>query len=187
MVKDKGDRGADSVSNCRISPKFCSERATGVGVDDPADPGKTILERTGCRGGEMNTITVGRLIEAARAARLRAHAPFSHFLVGAAIEAEDGRIVAGCNVESASYGLTICAERVAVFKAISEGIRGGVRIAVVADTEIPTPPCGACRQWLWEFGGDLEVVLANLHGEEKARHRMRELLPFPFDAHLLQR
>ena len=125
-----------------------------------------------------------RLIEAARAVRLHAHAPFSHFLVGAALETDDGRIVTGCNVENATYGLTVCAERVAVFKAISKGCRRFVRVAVVADTEAPTPPCGACRQILWEFGGDLEVILANLK-EEKGRHRMRDLLPLPFDARLL--
>ena len=94
-------------------------------------------------------------------------------------------MVTGCNCESASYGLTMCAERVAVFKAICEGIQGGVRICVMADTAEPTPPCGACRQWLWEFGGDMEVILANLQGE-KSRHRMRDLLPYPFDARLLK-
>jgi cytidine deaminase len=125
-----------------------------------------------------------RLVEAARAVRLRAHAPFSHFLVGAALEADDGQVIAGCNVESASYGLTMCAERVAVFKAVSEGLRRFRRIAVVADTAEPTPPCGACRQVLWEHGGDLEVVLANL-AEVKAHHRLKDLLPYPFDARLL--
>jgi cytidine deaminase len=125
------------------------------------------------------------LIEAARAVRLNAHARFSHFQVGAALEAVDGRIFTGCNVENATYGLTVCAERVAVWKAISEGHRRFVRVAVVADTEEPTPPCGACRQILWEFGGDLEVILANLQGE-KARFRLRELLPYPFDAHFFQ-
>jgi len=124
------------------------------------------------------------LLDAARAARLHALAPFSNFNVGAALETEDGHIVTGCNVENASYGLTICAERVAMFKAISEGHRRFVRIAVVADTEAPTPPCGACRQILWELGGDLEVILGNL-SEEKGRFRMRELLPLPFDARLL--
>jgi cytidine deaminase len=125
-----------------------------------------------------------KLIESALLARRSAHAPFSKFLVGAAIECEDGRIVTGCNCESASYGLTMCAERVAVFKALSEGIHHGVRICVVADTSAPTPPCGACRQWLWEFGGDMEVILANLEGE-KARYRLSELLPYPFDARML--
>jgi cytidine deaminase len=130
------------------------------------------------------TASAESLIAAARAARQRAHAPFSKFLVGAAIEAADGTIVTGSNCESASYGLTMCAERVVVFKALSESIHGGVRICVVADTTEPTPPCGACRQWLWEFGGDMEVILANLEGE-KSRHRMRDLLPLPFDARLL--
>ena len=125
-----------------------------------------------------------RLIEAARAARLNAAAAFSGFKVGAALEAKDGRIFTGCNVENATYGLTVCAERVAVFKAISEGCREFVRIAVVADTVDPTPPCVACRQILWEFGGDLEVILANL-AEMKALHSLRELLPHPFDARLL--
>jgi cytidine deaminase len=93
-------------------------------------------------------------------------------------------VITGCNVENATYGLTICAERVAVFKALSEGHREFVRIAVVADTEAPTPPCGACRQILWEFGGDLEIVLANL-SEPKGLHRLSDLLPLPFDARLL--
>jgi cytidine deaminase len=124
------------------------------------------------------------LIEAARDVRLNAHANFSHFLVGAALEATDGRVFTGCNVENATYGLTVCAERVAVFKAISEGCRSFVRIAIVADTEDPTPPCGACRQILWEFGGDLEVILANLK-TEKARFSLAALLPHPFDARLL--
>ena len=105
--------------------------------------------------------------------------------MGAALETEDGQIITGCNVENATYGLTVCAERVAIFKAISEGHRRFVRVAVVADTEEPTPPCGACRQLLWEFGGNLEVVLGNLH-EEKARYRMKELLPHPFDDRLLK-
>jgi cytidine deaminase len=124
------------------------------------------------------------LLAAARAARLQAHAPFSRFLVGAALETAGGLVITGCNVENATYGLTICAERVAVFKAISEGHRQFTRIAVVADTEEPTPPCGACRQILWEFGGDLEVILGNLTGET-ARHSLKQLLPYPFDARLL--
>jgi cytidine deaminase len=126
-----------------------------------------------------------RLLDAARAVRLNAHAAFSNFKVGAALETADGRIITGCNVENATYGLTVCAERVAVFKAISEGERRFVRVAIVADTPDPTPPCGACRQILWEFGGDLEVILGNLH-EEKARHRLQDLLPHPFDARLLR-
>ena len=125
-----------------------------------------------------------KLVQAARQARERAHAPYSKFRVGAALETRDGLIVSGCNVENATYGLTICAERVAVVKAVSEGHHDFVRIAIVADTADPTPPCGACRQILWEFGGDIEVILANLT-EVTARHRLAELLPLPFDGRFL--
>ena len=124
------------------------------------------------------------LIRAARAARRHAHAPFSGFKVGAAIEAADGTIVTGCNIENATYGLTLCAERVAMFKALSDGHRTFRRVAVVADTQEPTPPCGPCRQILWEFGGDLEVILANLR-RETGRYQLAHLLPLPFDARLL--
>ena len=125
-----------------------------------------------------------RLVDAARRAREHAVADFSHFKVGAALETADGTIITGCNVENATYGLTICAERVAMFKALSEGHRSFRRVAVVADTTDPTPPCGACRQILWEFGGDLDVILANL-SEHKGTFRMKDLLPLPFDARLL--
>jgi cytidine deaminase len=104
--------------------------------------------------------------------------------VGAALETADGRLVSGCNIENASYGLTMCAERVAMFKALSEGHRAFVRIAIVADTELPTPPCGACRQILWEFAGDIEIVLANRH-RVAATHQMSELLPHAFDGKFL--
>ena len=124
------------------------------------------------------------LVAAARRAREFADAAFSHFKVGAALETADGTVVTGCNVENATYGLTICAERVAMFKALSEGHRAFTRIAVVADTEAPTPPCGACRQILWEFGGNLEITLANLTATS-GTHRLRDLLPLPFDARLL--
>ena len=123
------------------------------------------------------------LVIAARAAREHAVADFSHFKVGAALETADGLVITGCNVENATYGLTICAERVAIFKALSEGHRKFTRIAIVADTESPTPPCGACRQIIWEFGGDLEVVLANLDSVT-ALLQMRDLLPLPFDRRL---
>lgn len=126
------------------------------------------------------------LVIAARYARERARDTFSHFKVGAALETRDGRVITGCNIENATYGLTICAERVAVFKAVSDGIDAFTRIAVVADTEDPTPPCGPCRQILWEFAGDIEVILANLK-EEKGRYRLSELLPLPFDARLLSK
>ena len=124
------------------------------------------------------------LVKAARQARLKAVADYSHFKVGAALETADGTIVTGCNIENATYGLTVCAERVAMWKALSEGHRKFRRIAVVADTNEPTPPCGPCRQILWEFGGDLEVILANLR-REKGRHQLSALLPLPFDARLL--
>ena len=124
------------------------------------------------------------LIAAARQARRHAVATFSKFKVGAALETADGVIVTGCNVENATYGLTICAERVAMFKALSEGHRRFRRVAVVADTDAPTPPCGACRQILWEFGGDLEVLLANLK-RQTGTYRLADLLPLPFDARLL--
>ena len=124
------------------------------------------------------------LIEAAVEARQKAHAPFSGFQVGAALEDAAGRIHTGCNVENATYGLTVCAERVAVFKAISEGAREFRCIVVAADTEILTPPCGACRQILWEFCGDVEVVLTNLHGKTETM-RLSDLLPRPFDASFL--
>jgi cytidine deaminase len=125
------------------------------------------------------------LVEAARRARDYAVADFSGFKVGAALETGDGAIVTGCNVENATYGLTVCAERVAMFKALSEGHRTFRRVAVVADTASPTPPCGACRQILWEFAGDIEVTLANLE-TIAAQHRLAELLPHPFDKRLLE-
>lgn len=124
------------------------------------------------------------LVAAARAAREYAVAGFSHFKVGAALQTADGTIVTGCNVENATYGLTVCAERVAMFKALSEGHRTFVAVAIVADTADPTPPCGACRQILWEFGGDLAVYLANLT-EHTGSYHMKDLLPLPFDARLL--
>jgi len=124
------------------------------------------------------------LIEAALAVRKNAHAPFSKFLVGAAIEDEQGRIFTGCNVENATYGLTLCAERVAVFKAISEGARKFKRIVVAADTDLLTPPCGACRQILWEFCGNAELTLVNLAGKSETIC-LKDLFPRPFDASFL--
>jgi cytidine deaminase len=121
------------------------------------------------------------LLDAALRVRTRAYAPYSKFHVGAALEDSDGRIHTGCNVENASYGLTNCAERTAVFKAISEGVRSFRRIAVAADTAPLTPPCGACRQVLWEICGDIEVILVNLQGETESM-RLKDLLPRPFDA-----
>ena len=128
--------------------------------------------------------SAARLIAAARAVRERAVADFSGFKVGAALETADGQIITGCNIENASYGLTVCAERVAIFKAISEGHRAFARMVVVADTASPTPPCGACRQIMWEFCGDLQVILANLTAVT-ATLQMKDLLPLPFDRRLL--
>jgi cytidine deaminase len=126
----------------------------------------------------------GEFITDAIRARENAHAPFSNFKVGAALEDENGRIFTGCNIENATFGLTLCAERVALFKALSEGARNFRRIAVAADTAKLTPPCGACRQILWEFCGDIEIVLANLHGEVESL-RLASLFPRAFDASFL--
>jgi len=125
------------------------------------------------------------LIKAAADVRKNAYAPFSKFKVGSALLADDGSIVVGCNVESASYGLTVCAERVAIWKAISVGKTKIRRIAVVADTEKLTPPCGACRQIIWEFGGDIPVILANLNGRNETI-QMKDLLPRAFDTKFLK-
>lgn len=124
------------------------------------------------------------LLSAALAVRLNAFAPYSKFQVGAALEDTDERIHTGCNVENATYGLTVCAERVAVFKAISEGVRKFRRIAVAADTDDLTPPCGACRQILWEFCGDIELLLVNPRGKTET-YRLKDLFPKPFDASYL--
>lgn len=127
---------------------------------------------------------VDLLASAALAARENAHAPYSHFHVGAALEDSSGRVHTGCNVENATYGLTLCAERVAVFKAISEGARQFRRIAIAADTEALTPPCGACRQILWEFCGDIEITLLNPSGKTEAL-QLKDLFPRAFDASYL--
>lgn len=124
------------------------------------------------------------LVAAAIAARDHAFAPYSRFKVGAALEDTAGRVHTGCNVENATYGLTICAERVAVFKAISEGVRDFRRIAVAADTDQLTPPCGACRQILWEFCGDIEITMSNLRNQMET-YRLKDLFPRPFDVSYL--
>ena len=127
---------------------------------------------------------IGDLVRAAKQARLKARAPHSGFKVGAALETRRGKVYGGCNVENSTYGLTVCAERVAAWKALSEGESEFRRIVVVADTEELTPPCGACRQILWEYCGDIEVVLANLRSA-RTRFRLKELFPFPFDGRFL--
>jgi cytidine deaminase len=124
------------------------------------------------------------LIAAAKQARENAHAPYSNFRVGAALRAKSGRVFSGCNVENATLGLTCCAERTAIFKAISEGERGFEAIAVVADTDTLTPPCGACRQIIWEFCGDVPVIMANLKGKV-LQETMANLLPRAFDSSFL--
>ena len=125
-----------------------------------------------------------KLVAAAKAVRENAHAPYSNFRVGAALRAKSGRVYTGCNVENSTYGLTVCAERVAIFKAISEGERGFDAIAVVADTDTLTPPCGACRQLIWEFCGDVDIILANLKGQTEVV-RTKAIFPRPFDSSFL--
>lgn len=129
--------------------------------------------------------TEEELIAEAEKARENAYAPYSNFKVGAAVESESGDIYIGCNVESASYGLTVCAERVAIWKGISRGEKRFERIAVVVDTEELTPPCGVCRQIIWEFCGDVPVILSNLHGKTETV-QMSELLPRAFDSKFLK-
>ena len=125
-------------------------------------------------------MSVEDLIQAAWKARENALATYSHFKVGAALETADGKIYTGCNIENATYGLTVCAERVALWKAISEGERKFQRVAVVTATDRPGTPCGPCRQLMWEFCGDLEVILANPQGFRET-HRLSSLYPRPFD------
>ncbi len=120
------------------------------------------------------------LIAAARLALEHSHSPYSRFRVGAALLAEDGRVFTGTNVENASFGLSICAERTAVFKAVSEGCRRFTACAVITETDAPTPPCGACRQVLQEFAPDLVLYLSGRDGTVE-RHTLAELLPRPFD------
>jgi cytidine deaminase len=123
---------------------------------------------------------LSELTKLARAARRNAVAPYSNFKVGAALLLADGSIVTGCNIENATYGLTLCAERVAIFKAMSEGERKFAAIAVVADSKRLPAPCGPCRQIIWEFCGDVWVRLSDLKGKSR-QLRMSELLPHPFD------
>lgn len=120
------------------------------------------------------------LARLAREARQHAHAPYSRFRVGAALADSEGRVHTGCNIENATYGLTVCAERVAVFKAISMGVRAFQKIAIASDSADFTPPCGACRQILHEFCGDIEVVLAASDGRTEAT-TVGKLFPSPFD------
>jgi cytidine deaminase len=125
------------------------------------------------------------LIRSAMEAKGKAIAPYSGFRVGAAVETASGRVYTGCNIEASSYSLTICAERVALFKALSEGERDFTRIIIATDTDDFCPPCGACRQVLWDFAPDLEVILVNRKGE--AKHSwLRDLYPAAFGKHILR-
>jgi cytidine deaminase len=133
----------------------------------------------------VSTDNLQKIIESATNARQCALARYSNFCVGASLEAESGGVYTGCNIESAAYEQTICAERVAIWKALSEGERKFKRLAVVVDTERLTPPCGACRQVIWEFCGDIPVILANLRGMTETL-QMRDLLPRPFDSNFLE-
>jgi cytidine deaminase len=125
------------------------------------------------------------LIKAAQDVREKAYAPYSDFKVGAAVRTKEGKIYTGCNVESASYGLTVCAERVAIWKAVSEGEKEFTHVAVVADTQELTPPCGVCRQIIWEFCGDIPITFANLNDKNETL-QMKELLPRAFDTKFLK-
>lgn len=125
------------------------------------------------------------LIKKAKKAMAAAYSPYSHFKVGAAVLAKSGKIYTGCNVENCSYGLTICAERVAIFNAISAGERGFDVIAIVTDSVALTPPCGACRQVIWEFSKDIVILLTNLQSKQKTV-KISDLLPTPFDKDYLK-
>jgi len=125
------------------------------------------------------------LIRIANDARLCSLAPFSRFLVGAALRTKAGKIFTGCNIESASYGLTVCAERVAIWKALSECERDFTDLVVVVDTDQLTPPCGTCRQIIWEYCKHAKITLANLKGLSEVVD-IRELLPKAFDARFLK-
>ena len=121
-----------------------------------------------------------KLVAAAKEARVHALCAYSGFAVGAAIEDAEGKIWSGCNVENSTFGLTVCAERVAIWKALSEGVREFRSVAVVTDAAEPTPPCGACRQILWQFAGDVPIVSATLD-EKRKRYRLSAIFPEPFD------
>jgi len=131
-------------------------------------------------------IELNELVAKAVAAQKESFSPYSNFRVGAALQAEDGQIYTGCNIECSSYGLTICAERVALYKAISEGNRSFRRIVVITDSEDFCPPCGACRQVLWDFAKSLEIILVNKSGKQKT-HKIGDLYPEAFDSEFLDK
>ena len=163
-----------------VPTRRAAERRSGQDRRSDAEWQPIPLELDSTDNGESEAA----LLVAAVDARTHARARYSGFQVGAALETADGRVITGCNIENATYGLTLCAERVALVKALSEGEGVFTRIAVVADTEAPTPPCGPCRQLLWEYCGDIDIILGNLNGPT-GRYRLSTLLPLPFDARLL--
>jgi cytidine deaminase len=174
------DRSAPAPSGERVTPdRRAGQRRSGLDRRSDAGWRAVALDDAAASIGAEEA-----LLAAAADARTRARARYSGFLVGAALETADGHVVSGCNIENATYGLTLCAERVALVKALSDGHGLFTRVAVVADTETLTPPCGACRQLLWEYCGDLDIILGNLSGTI-ARYRLSALLPLPFDARLL--
>jgi cytidine deaminase len=174
------DRGHAEEDRRAIAERRIGDRRTGSDRRDESGWQPVAIDQPAAAIGDD-----APLVAAAVDVRDRARARFSNFKVGAALETDKGDVVTGCNIENATYGLTMCAERVALYKALSDGHDVFLRIAVVADTEEPTPPCGSCRQLLWEYCGDIEVVIANL-SEVKRRVRLSELLPMPFDARLLE-
>ena len=129
---------------------------------------------------EMTAVSHAALIEEARRARQRAYAPYSHFMVGAALITAEGRIFHGCNVENAAYGSTICAERSALVSAYSSGFRDIVALAVVADTKGPVSPCGSCRQVMYELAGNATIIMANM-GDALHVTTAKELMPYGLD------
>ncbi len=196
---DRRTRADRRTAERRTKPASPAKKAAAPDTDRRAGTDRRVGERRAGRDprseAEWRTLSIdstspadvareGVLLAAAIEARTRAHARYSHFMVGAALETADGRIIGGCNIENATYGLTLCAERVALVKALSDGDSVFTRIAIVADTEAPTPPCGPCRQLLWEYCGDIDIILGNLNGPT-GRFRLSALLPLPFDSHLL--
>jgi cytidine deaminase len=173
--------GADDLEVRTPGPMRRLERRSGRDRRDDSSWQSVPLEITIATEADL----AEALVAAATLARTRAHARYSGFKVGAALETADGDVITGCNIENATYGLTLCAERVALVKALSDGHGVFTRIVIVADTENPTPPCGPCRQLLWEYCGDIDVILANLE-QTTATLRLSDLLPMPFDARLLE-
>jgi len=173
----------------RIGPRR-TNNGTGVPFGDAQrksleGPSPVVHRPASMRDRSASGADTSSIVQAARNAREHAIAAFSEFKVGAALETADGHLITGCNIENSTYGLTMCAERVAIFKALSEGHRSFKRLAVVAHTLQPTSPCGACRQILWEFAGDIEVILADLDSV-KTTHQLKDLLPHPFDARFIE-